>query len=589
MKGKFIRTTNAPVKAKIFRKTIPALTVIMMALAMGIEVNETEALAFTNTTKEISIGIEVDTPVKPDVEKVVANALAEKSTKGFWDWVEDSGSASNDGSSDGGSSDGGSSEETSSPEDTSSPTETPTSTPVATTTETPTATPVVTPTPTYKPSDLDVVTKDELETGEYRRSCSQINTTDPENRFNWLNDENKELIKSYYSSKYWDTKLNGGQRYIGLNMSDYHGNVYRLYNLIPMRKAIEEHFGISNIYSAYDEPDHMGNHYVKAQGSPLSYVLSQNARMEKALKNTEDRKFLTDLAVQYNITTASDTSAPEAVLAVYYGIVNNDLSNTNFKYNANKKITREEFAILMTKFTGGWKTLDYANGMTMGATKKEFGAKDWKFMSQYKNCKTFNYMTYASGLDNPINPLQVAVVGRENKYTLKYKFTVTKKRMQSSISKIEVLRMIASAYASQSTTCEDSKGKYIEDAAYNYDVSNYVKVTDKELIKVIKKYHLSSNPTKYLKAAKKLDGSGDRTITRKDDEDYLILTKSKQLSIASLKALAKCDKLGIIKPNSAGKINLYATVTEKEALKLLTKGAMNCRTYYDTYSHECGF
>lgn len=308
--------------------------------------------------------------------------------------------------------------------------------------------------------------------------------------------------------------------------------------------------------------------------------------MEKALKNTEDRKFLTDLAVQYNITTASDTSAPEAVLAVYYGIVNNDLSNTNFKYNANKKITREEFAILMTKFTGGWKTLDYANGTTMGATKKEFSADNWKFMSQYKNCKTFNYMAYAGVLDNPINSLNTVIL---NIKTGKFKYITSKKQMQSSISKIEVLRMIACAYASQSTTCKDSKGKYLEDSAYNYDVSNYVKVTDKELIKVIKKYHLSSNPTKYLKAAKKFDGSGYRTITRKDDEDYLILKKSKQLSIASLKALAKCDKLGIIKPNSAGKINLYATVTEKEALKLLTKGAMNCRTYYDTYSHECGF
>lgn len=571
----------------------------------------------------------MDTPVKSDVEKSVETASAKASTKGFWDWLGDSGSDSDEGSSDEGSSnddsseetpspkdywdwladvgsdsnegssDDGSSEETSSPEDTSSPTETPTPTPVAT----PTATPVVTPTPTYKPSGLDVVTKDKLGTSKYKMSCSKVNTTDPENRFNWLNDENKKLIKSYYSSKYWgclswDESLcyeyvkpgqispNGGIDYDMLNMSDYHGNVYRLYNLIPMRKAIEEHFGISNIYSAYDEPDYIGNHYVKAQGSPLSYVLSQNARMEKALKNTEDRKFLTDLAVQYNITTASDTSAPEAVLAVYYGIVNNDLSNTNFKYNANKKITREEFAILMTKFTGGWKTLDYANGTTMGATKKEFSADNWKFMSQYKNCKTFNYMAYAGVLDNPINSLNTVIL---NIKTGKFKYITSKKQMQSSISKIEVLRMIACAYASQSTTCKDSKGKYLEDSAYNYDVSNYVKVTDKELIKVIKKYHLSSNPTKYLKAAKKFDGSGYRTITRKDDEDYLILKKSKQLSIASLKALAKCDKLGIIKPNSAGKINLYATVTEKEALKLLTKGAMNCRTYYDTYSHECGF
>ena len=565
MKRKFIRTTNAP----IFRKTIPALTVIMMALAMGIEVTETEALAFTNTTKEVNIAIE--TPVKPDVEKTVANALAEKSTKGFWDWVEDGGSDSDEGSND-----GGSSEETSSPEDTSSPTETPTSTPVAT----PTATPVVTPTPTYKPSDLDVVTKDELETGEYRRSCSKINTTDPENRFNWLNDANKELIKSYYSSKYWDTKLNGGQRYNGLNMSDYHGNVYRLYNLIPMRKAIEEHFGISNIYSAYDEPDHIGNHYVQAQGSPLSYVLSQNARMEKALKNTEDRKFLTDLAVQYNITTASDTSAPEAVLAVYYGIVNNDLSNTNFKYNANKKITREEFAILITKFTGGWKTLDYANGSTMGPKKDEYygftGVSS--YIKQYKNTKTYKYMTYANTLDNPVNPNTNIIDSKTNKF----KFNITKKQMKSSISKIEVLRMIACAYGGQNIECKNKCDWE------NYGKANSVKVTDKELIKVIKKYHLSSNPSKYLKAAKKIEVM-NTTKTRKDDEDYLILTKSKQISITSLVAIARCDKMGIIKPNSSGKINLYATVTEKEALKLLTKGAMNCRTYFDFYSREVGF
>lgn len=503
------------------RRALLAVTVAMMALSMGIGVTETEVFAFTNTTKEINLAI----------EQKAKNA--NKSANGFWDWGGEG-------------------------------------TPVAT----PTATPVVTPTPTYKPSDLDVVTKDELETGEYRRSCSKINTTDPENRFNWLNDENKELIKAYFSSKYWYTKLNGGKVYNSLNMSDYHGNVYRLYNLIPMRKAIEEHFGISNIYSAHDKDG-----YVQAQGSPLSFVLSQNARMKQALKKPEDRKFLTDLAVQYNITTADDTSAPEAVLAVYYGIVNNDFSNTNFKYNANKKITREEFDIMMKKFVSGWKTLDYANGSTMGATKAEFNFDgNWKLMSQYKNSKTWLYMTYASVLDNPINPLTTVVSHKP----YKVKHCISKKQMKSSISKIEVLRMIAGAYASQSLECKDSSD------IYNSSVNNYIKVTDKELIKVIKKYHLSSNPTKYLKAAKKLK-NGDRTITRKDDEDYLILKKSKQLSIASLKALAKCDKMGIIKPNSASKINLYATVTEKEALKLLTKGAMNCRTYFTPWGNESGF
>lgn len=385
--------------------------------------------------------------------------------------------------------------------------------------------------PTYEPQDCDKFTS------RYEWKYNTVNTVDPEHRFETIS-KYKSNIKKAFSTKYYDKKI-GLEETFDVADTQLVGNVYYLYNYQELRQEIEKKFGIENIYCLNDRPKCRLNDIGK-QATPLCRALSENKTMEKALTDKSNREFLTDLAVKYNITTADDPSAPEAVLGVYYGIFNNDFSSEDVKYTANKKISRKEFYRIIIKANYGWAGYDLRKGQSK------------------KGGYYVSYTEKAAGMLAP---------------AVEFKDT-------SKISKIEVLTMISNAYFGQYT-----EKSYSDYDGRNYEMANHVKVTDKELISVIKKYNLSKNPSKYLKDAKKAELNGDKysnTCTYK-----LIFKKSSQLTYTCLKALARCDKMGVIQPNSKGKINLYAPVTEKEAIKLITKGAIKCTTYYDAWS-GCG-
>lgn len=592
MKGKFIRTKTQTTsqttskttqatpkpqttsKIKTVTKKLPALTAIMMALAMGIEITPVEALAFTNTTSEVKISIEQASSTQST--QIQAKTPMLKSS--LWDTVgdsltdQDNNSSSEDADEDDNLPDDydPTTEFEDYPSNATKVTPEPTIDPSEDIDDSEdyhdslwdaTPEPTATAKPTYD-KEIDYLTKKKLGTF----NINAINTKTTAYRFDWIDANAKTLLKGAFSSKYYNDNYWEGLSSDMLGQAVECGNVYRLYNYIPLRKAMEAYFGITNLYSAHDKKDELYPvGYVQKQGSPLSYVLSQNKRMKQALTNKDDRKFLTDLAVKYNITTASDTSAPEAVLAVYYGIVNNDFSNTNYKYNANKKMTREQFYIMAGKFTMGYRALDYDKGTTYKAYKSDFTGIDGFHKTGYTLAKTYNglksykYTSWACGAwECTVSPL-----------TEVKKSQIT----QGQISKIEVLQMIGNAYASQSYQDRNV-------SRYNTEGFNYIKVTDKELLQFIKQYKLSKSPATYLKKAKKLDG---------EYKPSYVLNKSKQLSYTMLANLYRCDKMGIIKKNSKGTINLYAPLTQGQALSLLTKGAMKCKSYYSPYTLEVGF
>ena len=504
MKGKFIRTKTQTTsqttskttqatpkpqttsKIRTVTKKIPALTAIMMALAMGIEITPAEALAFTNTTSEVKISIEQAS----STQSTQTQAKTPMLKSSLWDTVGDSLTDSNTQDNQDQDNRNQDDADDSLPDDYDPTTEfedypsnatkitpEPTIDPSEDIDEDDeyhdslwdaTPEPTATPKPTY---DKEIDCMNNKKKLLYYKSNNAINTKTTAYRFDWLDTNAKALLKGAFSSKYYNDNL-WGRGSDMLNQADKCGNVYRLYNYIPLRKAMEAYFGITNIYSAHDKKTELfPEGYVEKQGSPLSYVLSQNKRMKQALTNKDDRKFLTDLAVKYNITTASDTSAPEAVLAVYYGIVNNDFSNTNYKYNGTKKITREQFYIMAGKFTMGYRALDYDKGRTYKAYKSDwtgidgFNKAGYNVSKTYNGSKSYNYMSFAG-------PAWGCVVSAYNGVK---KSQITK----GQISKIEVLQMIGNAYASQSY-----KDRNV--STYNTEGINYIKVTDKELLKFIK-------------------------------------------------------------------------------------------------------
>lgn len=544
LQSKIQNVKNQSSRVKTIKKRVSALTVVMIGLASGMMLTDEEILAFTNTTPEIELTYEIE--AKPQIN-------TRKSMLSSWEEVDDTDTTDtsdtteeeinyeemdetyyDEYTSEEDMEDDDEEEEEESEEE-SEEDESSYSIDIA--------------------DDLsDDVLEDVIKNGSDYKNF--LNTATTANRFDHIDVNYKKAVKGIFSSKYYSKKMNLGYGSSTRSWDARIGNVYRLYNYIPLRKGVESKFGIKNVYGNKDT-------WAGYQASTLSMVLSRNKVMESALTNKENREYLTQLAVDAGITTAEDAAAPEAALAVYYGILNNDLSNTNFKYNANKKMTREQFAVMYGKFVAGWSYDDFAADEDIGSVGlglcngKNSGDSYNKLMYKYRNSKTIKWSEMILHYyGSPVSPDNVSY----------------KQFTKGQVSRIEIICMLSTCFAEQSTS--GTKG------AFNYKKSNYVAVSDSYIKKIIKKYGISSNPSQYLAKAKKLNKGYGLNSGKQ------IINKTKQFGYVELQAIARCHKLGIIKPNANGKYNWYGSVTQAQALKLMTKGAMECTTYYARYDQE---
>lgn len=499
MKAKYLK----PKQGKVIRKKVMILSLIVASILQGQKFTEQEVLALTNTYDEVNIEYEIEGNYDPEYELPEVEGVEEKTTEPVVTTIRYNYNESKD------------------------------------------------------KNDEDKINKNKTSNLTFRDRYSYetgldpdrhyINVKNPENRFDGLEDpsneeanEHKEIVKGAYTAKYYDKKI--AKKYSKYESRNREwGDVYLLYNHIPLRKAIESKYGIKNVYGG-------ARYYAVKAGAPkychydignaamvrdttMGSALCLNKVMQNSLKSKTSRAYLTELAVDAGITTASDSSAPEAALCVYYGVFNNEFSTVNLKYSPKHKLNRIEAQVLITKFSQGWCYGDIAPSESSNNSRLD---------------KLYGTKKYSNYLDNDC--------------TTSFQFSYyNKKQGKSQVTKLEFINGLINQY-------------------YNYCYNATIKVTDSMMKKIIKKYHLSNNPTAYLKKAEQMNESLN--------EYKQIISHSKQMSRSMLRTIVIADKIGLIKPNASGKYNWYGAVTEQEALKLMTKAAMN--SYYPVcYTSGC--
>ena len=280
-------------RGRKIKKAVPALTLVMAGLASGMLLSDDEIFACPKENLSVS-----------EVYRVAREADTGKISNGLWGDLNVN------------SNDGEESQSEDPEEDTqevslvviSTATPTPTDTSDGSTTTSSTSSGTSNGDSSGTSQSYSINPIDDISylpnSGKANKYRNKVNTTSPENRFDHMDENYKSIVRGLFSSKYFDKKMNNGYESSNRGGDQKIGTVYHLYNYIPMRKAIEERFGISNVYGGHV---YNGKPVVceGRQANPMTLVLDLNDVMASALTNKEHRAFLTKLAVENGITTAN--------------------------------------------------------------------------------------------------------------------------------------------------------------------------------------------------------------------------------------------------------------------------------------------
>jgi hypothetical protein len=260
---------------------------------------------------------------------------------------------------------------------------------------------------------------------------------------------------------------------------------------------VNEHFGAAALFPMANMP----NYYVSYNESYSTFNTSAN------------KKLLASLADKYKLCDPDDTITTKAriVLAVYYGVYNNNDGTVDYNKDDEERLSRKEFYALFGKYTLGahsvsWDTSKlYAKDPLIGYVGKEYAT----------------FINYAD-----LAPLSTQA---------------SKADLNSNIKRIEVAMVIsrmyygdeAEKYEGQSITkyCSDIKSSQIQ--TYNQLTKKFPKASDTAIIK----YCI------------------DNKIIMSDWQPYLI---------AALKN-------GILTVNEDNELNLFYNVTPNAGIAYLTK------------------
>lgn len=464
----------------------------------------------------------------------------------------------------------------------------------------------------YKPAEENVFTlvpqtsKNFKEAGgEFKQMYESVSYKNGYSRFDNENfSTSLETFKKWCSPKYAKENFYGDKRYdsslqaIGIGMT--HGQVYWLPTYVQLRKGVEEIFTLDVLYDAKERMVKVSDGKWTYGGLmvtdlPMPMHLAYTPEFNKIFNENKDK--LAQLAVDAGITTANDKNAAYATMFAYYGIINNEYSTADIKYNPSKKCTRQDFYTLFGKFGCGWSTLDYAANMHIGYkehTVEEIKADDKNYWVEEVSTLDPDLDAYASAkriaknLNN--NYKKWGYTKFKGDAYLKYNWwggvfspfysafggnkinVVNKSKMKSSnITRIEVMQILGASCFSRL-----------------WNPENEVKVSSTFMKKTIKDFKLSSNPAKYLKESKKIMHTASKTngLGVGDEQGYSkylskrLDARTKQLSYTQIQSLARCYKKGLIKPTGNWKSDIYGTVTESQAIYLLYQAAYKCPDCY---------
>ena len=292
-----------------------------------------------------------------------------------------------------------------------------------------------------------------------------------------------------------------------------------------LQKDIENYFGYNNIHPVYK--------YSKQWNDDLwtAYTHSQNSLVRKALNSKKMRLELGDIAVKHGLVNRNDTKASAHIaLFTYFGIINDEDGLIKYKNGTKDYLTRQQAAALLFKFMHPMSYLDSPT-----------------------DAERTSYTETILGEDNKYEPF---VENYEGKMLLGDEENgFTKKEIESPMTRMEFIWLVVKAYYPD----------FLADARRS-------KTTSADIFTDIKKSNLLVEAEKIYPKLKLLRSDGSfvpgaaNKVARYCLENKLILEEYDAVIEAAY-------ELGMLKPDSKGRANLWKNITMSQALRMLIDAA----------------
>lgn len=292
-----------------------------------------------------------------------------------------------------------------------------------------------------------------------------------------------------------------------------------------LQKDIENYFGYNNIHPVYKYSIQWNDDLWTA------YTHSQNSLVRKALNSKKMRLEIGDIAVKHGLVNRNDTKASAHIaLFTYFGIINDEDGLIKYKNGTKDYLTRQQAATLLFKFMHPMSYLDSPT-----------------------DAERTSYTEKILGEDNKYEPF---VERYEGKMLLgNWENGFTKKEIESPMTRLEFIWMVIKAYFSD----------LLADARRS-------KTTSADLFTDIKKSNLLVEAEKIYPKLKLLRSDGSfvpgaaNKVARYCLENKLILEEYDAVIEAAY-------ELGMLKPDSKGRANLWKNITMSQALRMLIDAA----------------
>jgi len=291
-----------------------------------------------------------------------------------------------------------------------------------------------------------------------------------------------------------------------------------------LQKDIENYFGYNNIHPVY-KYSHQWNDDLWT-----AYTHSQNSSVRKALNSKKMRLELGDIAVKHGLVNRNDTKASAHIaLFTYFGIINDEDGLIKYKNGTKDYLTRQQAATLLFKFM-----------------------HPMSFLDSPTDAERTSYTETILGEDNKYEPF---VERYESKMLLgDGENGFTKKEIESPMTRMEFIWMVIKAYFPD----------FLDEARRS-------KTTSADIFTDIKKSNLVEAEKIYSKL-KLLRSDGDWVPGATNKEARYCLEN--KLILEEYDAVIEAAyELGMLKPDSKGRANLWKNITMSQALRMLIDAA----------------
>lgn len=291
-----------------------------------------------------------------------------------------------------------------------------------------------------------------------------------------------------------------------------------------LQKDIEDYFGYNNIHPVYKYSIQWNDDLWTA------YTHSQNSLVRKALNSKKMRLELGDIAVKHGLVNRNDTKASAHIaLFTYFGIINDEDGLIKYKNGTKDYLTRQQAATLLFKFMHPMSYLDSPT-----------------------DARRTSYTETILGEDNKYEPF---VENYEGKMLLgNWENGFTKEEIESPMTRMEFIWMVIKAYFPD----------FLDEARRS-------KTTSADLFTDIKKSNLASSEK--ISAKLKLMEDWNTPVPGSANKEFRYCLENKLIPEEYDAVIEAAYELGMLKPDSKGRANLWKNITMSQALRMLIDAA----------------